>query len=191
MQLRNRFASAHFRVGLFSQLVGVAVRRLSALVLVGATAFVMETPALATDFRGITPTKSDKAAVKAKLGKPTLELEDRLEFSDKNGKEVVFFYTAADTAQLNLSPELAGKVLTIYFYPAKRAKYDLKALAHKGIVVGHGVTDQAELMTSYDDGENGISYHFIKDDPRIWRIVYYAPRAEFAKYQLPEKPAQQ
>lgn len=111
-----------------------------------------------------------------------------MEFSDRTGKSVVFFYTAADTSNLNLSPELAGKVLTIYFYPVRRARYDLKLLAHKVVAVGHGVNDQGEIMTSYDDGERGISYHFLKQETRVWRIVYYAPRAEFAKYKLPDKP---
>ena len=144
----------------------------------------------ATDFRGISPAKSGKAVVKARLGKPTFESEDRLEFTDRTGKYVVFFYTMGDTSNLNLSPELAGKVLTIYFYPAKRARYDLKSLAHKVVAVGRGVNDQGESMTSYDDGEHGISYHFLKDDTRVWRIVYYAPRAEFAKYKLPDKPGE-
>lgn len=149
---------------------------------------ILAVSSMATDFRGITPAHSGKDLVKAKLGKPTYESEDRMEFSDRAGKSVVFFYTAADTSNLNLSPELAGKVLTIYFYPVRRARYDLKTLAHKVVAVGHGVNDQGEIMTSYDDGEHGISYHFLKDETRVWRIVYYAPRVEFAKYKLPDKP---
>ena len=107
-----------------------------------------------------------------------------MEFEGKNGKTVVFFYTEEDTRSLKLDPQLAGKVLTIYYYPRRPAKYDLKALSKKVVAVGHGVTMEGEPMTSYDDGEHGISYHFKRDDPHVWRIVYYAPRAEFAKYRL-------
>ena len=107
-----------------------------------------------------------------------------MEFEAKNGKTVVFFYTEQDTQSLKLDPNLAGKVLTIYYYPKNPAKYDLKALAKKVVAVGHGVTMEGEPMVSYDDGEHGISYHFKRDDPHVWRIVYYAPRAEFAKYRL-------
>jgi hypothetical protein len=137
----------------------------------------------ATPWRGVIPTRSGKAAVRARLGKPTFESQDRMEFEDRLGKSVVFFYTAQDTTDLNISPELAGKVLTIYFYPRKPAVFDRSKLAHKVVAVGHGVTDEGELMTSYDDGEHGISYHFKKDETRVWRIVYYAPRSEFAKFK--------
>jgi len=141
--------------------------------------------AQATPWRGVTPTRSDKRAVRARLGKPTFESQDRMEFEDRLGKSVVFFYTIEDTTNLSLTPQLAGKVLTIYFYPKRPAVYDRSKLAHKGITVGHGVTDEGELMTSYDDGEHGISYHFKKDETHVWRIVYYAPRAEFAKFKTP------
>jgi len=107
-----------------------------------------------------------------------------MEFEARNGKTVIFFYTEQDTQSLKLDPRLAGKVLTIYYYPNKPARYDLKALAKKVVAVGHGVTMEGETMVSYDDGEHGISYHFKRDDPHVWRIVYYAPRAEFAKYRL-------
>lgn len=107
-----------------------------------------------------------------------------MEFESKTGKTVIFFYTDADVESLKLDPQLAGKVLTIYYYPNRPAKYDLTALAKKVVAVGHGVTIEGELMTSYDDGEHGISYHFKRDDPHVWRIVYYAPQAEFARYRL-------
>ena len=107
-----------------------------------------------------------------------------MEFEGRNGKTVVFFYTEEDTESLKLDPRLAGKVLTIYYYPKRPAKYDLKALAKKVVAVGHGVTMEGEPMTSYDDGTHGISYHFKRDDPHVWRIVYYAPRDEFARYRL-------
>jgi hypothetical protein len=107
-----------------------------------------------------------------------------MEFAGKSGKAVIFFYTEQDTQSLKLDPQLAGKVLTIYYYPKRPGKYDLKALAKKVVAVGHGVTMEGEPMTSYDDGEHGISYHFKRDDQHVWRIVYYAPRAEFAKRRL-------
>ena len=107
-----------------------------------------------------------------------------MEFETKSGKTVIFFYTEQDTQSLKLDPQLAGKVLTVYFYPSKPARYDLKVLAKKVVAVGRGVTIEGEPMTSYDDGEHGISYHFKRDDSHVWRIVYYAPRAEFAKYRL-------
>jgi hypothetical protein len=138
----------------------------------------------AADWRGIVPARSNKDTVRSRLGKPTQEGPDRMEFETKSGKTVIFFYTEQDTQSLKLDPQLAGKVLTVYFYPRKPAKYDLKALAKKVVAVGHGVTMEGEPMTSYDDGEHGISYHFKRDDPHVWRIVYYAPRAEFAKYRL-------
>jgi hypothetical protein len=143
-------------------------------------------PARGTPWRGVVPARSNKTAVRARLGKPTFEAEDRMEFVDRLGKSVVFFYTAEDTANLNLSPRLVGKVLTIYFYPKKPAVFDRSRLAHRVGSVGHGVTEEGELMTSYDDGERGISYHFKKDETRVWRTVYYAPRAEFAKLKKPD-----
>jgi len=145
---------------------------------------VSPTSVAAADWRGITPARSAKEAVRQRLGKPTQEGPDRMEFEGKNGKTVVFFYTLQDTESQKMDPQLAGKVLTIYYYPKSRPKYDLAALAKKVVAVGHGVTMEGEPMLSYDDGEHGISYHFKRDDPRVWRIVYYAPRAEFAKYRL-------
>ena len=143
--------------------------------------------ATAAEWKGITPTRSDKADVTKKLGRPTLEMPDRMEFTTPSGKIVIFFYTQQDTVDLKLSPLLAGKVLTMYLYPRKRKTYNLKELAAKVVAVGHGVTMDGEKMASYDDGEHGISYHFKNDENRVWRIVYYAPRAEFAKYKLPDK----
>ena len=140
--------------------------------------------ATAVGWRGIVPLHSDHKQVRLKLGKPSVEMEDRMEFNRRDGKVVVFFYTKADTQNLKLSPSLAGKVLTLYFYPVKPRAYDLTALKKQSRSVGRGVTSDGESMTSYDDGERGISYHFKKDDTRVWRIVYYAPRAEFAAYKV-------
>jgi|HubBroStandDraft_6_1064221.scaffolds.fasta_scaffold59015_3 hypothetical protein len=190
MRLYYLFSSRAVRPNSGAAVLRVAGARLWGAILISLTITALAISTQATDFRGIVPAHSGKDLVRAKLGKPTFESEDRMEFTDKSGKAVIFFYTAGDTAQLNLSPQLAGKVLTIYFYPIKRAKYDLKSLAHKVVAVGHGWNDQGEIMSSYDDGERGISYHFLqKDDARIWRIVYYAPRAEFAKYKLADEPA--
>jgi hypothetical protein len=154
--------------------------------LIGALSLASFAPraVLGADWRGIIPARSGKETVKARLGKPSQEAPDRMEFENKSGKTTIFFYTEQDTQSLKLAPQLAGKVLTIYYYPKKPAKYDLKALAKKVVAVGHGVTMEGEPMTSYDDGEHGISYHFKRDDPHVWRLVYYAPRAEFAKYRL-------
>jgi len=179
-----------FRLSFIGNILISPQGRIARLFLAGLMVSILAPSASATVFRGITPAHSGKDLVRAKLGKPTFESEDRMEFTDRTGKSVVFFYTVGDTLQLNLSRELAGKVLTIYFYPAKPPRYDLKALAHKGLVVGHGWNDQGEQMTSYDDGERGISYHFLKNQNRVWRVVYYAPREDFAKFKLPDQPTQ-
>ena len=107
-----------------------------------------------------------------------------MEFNKSDGKIVVFFYTQADTRNLSLVPSLAGKVLTIYFYPSKPRVYDLDDLKKKTRTVGRGVTSEGDAMTSYDDGERGISYHFRKNETKVWRVVYYAPRVEFARFKL-------
>ena len=117
---------------------------------------------------------------------PSFETSDRLEFNKPDGKTVIFFYTEADTRNLKLSPLLAGRVLTIYHYPAKPREYDLTALKKKTRTVGRGVTSEGDAMTSYDDGERGISYHFKKDESKVWRVVYYGPRAEFARFKTEE-----
>jgi hypothetical protein len=77
--------------------------------------------------------------------------------------------------------------LTHHLYPRKPRLFNRAALARQVVSIGCGVTLEGELMTSYDDGERGISYQFKKDERRIWRIVYYGPRAEFAKFKLAEK----
>ena len=142
------------------------------------------TPALALGWKGVTPLHATQAQVKTRLGKPSYETADRMEFNRPDGKAVIFFYTEADTKNLSLAPSLAGKVLTVYFYPAKPRKYDLAALKGKTRSVGRGATSDGDVMTSYDDGERGVSYHFKKNETSIWRIVYYAPRAEFARFNL-------
>ena len=119
-----------------------------------------------------------------KLGKPSYETTDRMEFNKRDGKIVIFFYTQADTQNLSLAPSLAGKVLTVYFYPGKPRSYDLDDLKKETRSVGRGVTSEGDTMTSYDDGERGISYDFRRNETKVWRIVYYAPRAEFAKFRL-------
>ena len=142
-------------------------------------------PANAARWHGISPLKSDKKSVRASLGKPSVETEDRMEFSRREGRVVIFFYTAGDTTELKLLPVLAGKVLSIYFYPKNPKEYDRDKLGALGRV-GHGVTIEGEKMTSYDDGKRGISYHFVRDATTVWRIVYYAPASEFARYRLKE-----
>src|SRR5262249_49140797 len=96
--------------------------------LIGAllSGFLLPGQVLATDWRGIAPARSSKDDVRSRLGKPTQEGPDRMEFETRDGKTVVFFYTEQDTQSLKLKPSLAGKVLTIYYYPKKPAKYDLK-----------------------------------------------------------------
>jgi hypothetical protein len=125
--------------------------------------------------------------VLARLGRPSLKGEDRLEFNKPQGKVTIFFYTEDDTSRGSLSPQLIGKVLTIYFYPRRPQTFDRAALAKTVVSVGHGVTEEGEVMSSYDDGVHGISYHFKRDETKVWRIVYYTPRSEFAKYILPQK----
>lgn len=143
------------------------------------------TTARAANWHGIVPAQSDKKIVVAQLGKPKTETVDRMEFEDKAGSTMIFFYTLQDTLDLKLSSQLAGKVLTVYYYPKKPRTYDLNKLAKQVVAVGHGVTIDGEKMTSYDDGEHGISYHFKNSDTHVWRIVYYAPRKVFARYKLP------
>jgi hypothetical protein len=142
--------------------------------------------AAAMSWRGITPLVSDKQTVRARLGTPHLETHDRMEFTNKQGKVIIFFYTEEDVARFNLSSKLIGKVLTIYFYPRRPRSFNRADLVHKVISVGRGVTLDGEPMTSYDDGEHGISYQFKGDETRVWRIVYYGPRAKFAKFKLAE-----
>lgn len=164
------------------------VHKLGLIIL--AAGFIATLPvrdAQATNWRGIIPTQSDKKDVITHLGKPKTETLDRMEFEDKTGKTEIFFYTTQDTTDLKLSPELAGRVLTVYFYPKRPQRYKLDQLAHKVVSVGHGMTINGEKMTSYDDGEHGISYHFKDPDTRVWRIVYYAPRSVFAKFRIEQK----
>ena len=144
--------------------------------------------ALGVPWRGVVPLHSTKAQARAKLGKPTHETSDRMEFTTRDGKAVIFFYTTEDTQNLKLAPSLAGKVLTIYVYPKRPRSYDPAQLKKRTRTVGRGVTSEGETMVSYDDGERGISYHFKKEENKVWRIVYYAPRAEFARFKL-EEPA--
>src|SRR5262249_60472667 len=80
-------------------------------------------PARGTPWRGVIPARSNKTAVRARLGKPTFEAEDRMEFVDRLGKSVVFFYTAEETAKLNLSARAVGKGLKIYFFSKKPAGF--------------------------------------------------------------------
>src|SRR5260370_965193 len=122
-------------------------RQKTGIFLISLFVHVGAMPAWAATWRGLVPTRSGKTAVRARLGKPIFDSKDRMEFEDRRGKAVVFFYTEKDTADLKLSPQLAGKVLTIYFYPKKPAVFDRAQLAHKVVSVGHGVTDQGELMT--------------------------------------------
>lgn len=139
-------------------------------------------------WRGITPLHSDKKAVRAKLGAPKLEMSDRMEFERKDGKVVVFFYASEDTARFKLSPVLAGRVLTIYFYPKQAPRrFDRATIAKQIPNVGHGVTIDGERMTSFDDPNQGVSYHFVADNKFVWRIVYYAPRVEFEKFKVSEQ----
>lgn len=145
----------------------------------------------AAEWRGIVPLHSDKKAVRAKLGAPQLEMADRMEFARKDGKVVVFFYTAEDTVSLKLSPELAGRVLTIYYYPNDRRSIKRAEIEKQIRNKGHGVTIEGERMTTYDDPAKGVSYHFISDNSFVWRIVYYAPRSEFERFKVsePGKPS--
>src|SRR5262245_46986216 len=152
----------------------------------GATIVIvllLASAAQAAPWHGVTPLKSDKKAVHALLGKPTVETEDRMEFAHREGKVVVFFYTAADTEELKLLPGLAGKVLTLYFYPKRSREYDRAALTKRGCRIGRGLTIEGEPMTSYDDNKRGISFHFLGDTSKLWRMVYYAPAQEFVKYK--------
>lgn len=131
-------------------------------------------------WRGIKPLRSDKQDVRRLLGQPKLELEDRMEFEGRFGRAVIFFYTEEDARRLELSPAIAGKVLLIYLYPRKPER-NRKEVARRLKAVGRGFTSEGEPMTSYDDGERGISYQFKGEDDRVWRIAYYAPRSEFEK----------
>ena len=140
-----------------------------------------EAPILGKPWDGIVPLKSTKADVTSRLKRVISKTPDRMEFKTLTGKVVIFFYTSGDAIRLGLNASVAGKVLAIYVYPAKPATYNRQELARKGLKVGHGWTIEREPMTSYDDGEQGISYHFKGDSNKIWRVVYYAPRAEFER----------
>jgi hypothetical protein len=169
-----------------SPAIGAVARGLAPITSLLLSIFLSAGPVAAAPWRGVIPARSGKKQVVARLGKPSFQSEDRMEFSHTQGKATIFFYTEEDTTSRNLSSQLIGKVLTIYFYPKKPATFDRVQLAKTVVSVGHGVTEEGEIMTSYDDGEHGISYHFKKDETRVWRIVYYAPRAEFAKFMLPQ-----
>jgi hypothetical protein len=153
---------------------------------VAAALLALSLQARAAPWRGVVPMKSDKKSVRAILGKPTVETEDRMEFNRREGHVVVFFYTAGDAAELKLLPAVAGRVLLVYVYPKVPREYDRDELAVKAGKVGRGVTIEGEPMTSYDDGKRGISYHFIRDATRVWRIAYYAPASQFARYKIKE-----
>lgn len=170
-----------------STLTRVAAGLLSRGVVTALISMALNATAPAAEWRGIVPLYSEKKTVRATLGTPQFEMEDRMEFASKEGKVVIFFYTAEDTVTLKLSPALAGRVLTIYFYPKDRRRFRRSEIEKQISNKGHGVTIEGERMTSYDDPVKGVSYHFISNNNFVWRIVYYAPRAEFEKFKLGEQ----
>ncbi|MGH9825339.1 MAG: hypothetical protein ACREDR_19080, partial [Blastocatellia bacterium] len=83
-----------------SRSVGLPVT-LRVITLLGVT-FAFLTTTKAANWHGIVPALSDKKIVVAQLGKPKTETVDRMEFEDKAGSTMIFFYTLQDTLDLKL-----------------------------------------------------------------------------------------